>query len=167
MTTPIKDEILELGETYVTLLKSPICPAEVRTAIIKHLDFVRQQLDMTNPELVRSVFSFLAATSSLPVGEIASREVTAQQATATADLLSAAAIAQATTQPVAQPIALPVAAAVAEPAVVVTAPSPAPQPMTVPVAASPIMTPEPVKATSGNLASRLSASGDDREDILS
>jgi hypothetical protein len=137
MTAEMKAEILELGETFVTLLKSPICPPEVRTAIVSHLDQVRKQLDMTNPELVRSVFSFLATTAGLPQ----TVATTQAQGEAVSTVLAAAA-------------ATTTMAESAKPAV----PAPAAaQPMAAAAAAPATETGK----SSGNLAARLAASGEE------
>lgn len=160
MSTQMKAEILELGETLVTLLKSPICPPEVRVAIIGHLDQVRQQLDMTNPDLVRSVFSFLAETATLP----ASPAKTQAQGQAIAAVLTAVAAPTASDLPA---NALPTPAKVEEPLTATAAATTrqnAAQPA--PVVAS-VQAPEPVKMTNGNLASRLAISTEEREDVLS
>ena len=144
MSTELKAEILELGETFVTLLKSPICPPEVRASIISHLDQVRLQLDMTNPELVRSVFSFLAATTKLPASEAKTQAqgqaisaVLAAAAPTTAELPTAPVIVPAQPEP---QIAMAAASGqIAQPA----------QQVAQPVA------PEPARTTGRNLASRL------------
>ncbi len=159
MPTQTKDEILQLGETFVTLLKSPICPPEVRASIIQYLDQVRQQLDMTNPELVLSVFNFLATTSQLPSTE-AIRQAQGQAistviaaATNTGELPNAPATP--VTGELTQPEAKAMAAAAPASAV---APQPAVAQPTNPPVANPL--PDPTRNTGRNLASRL---GEDRE----
>ena len=158
MSTQTKDEILQLGETFVTLLKSPICPPEVRASIIQYLDQVRKQLDMTNPELVLSVFNFLATTSQLPSTD----SIRQAQGQAIATVLGAAAntgeLPNAPATPVtgelAQPEAKVIAAAtVPAPAVAQPTNSPANPPL-----ANPLQ--DPARNTGRNLASRLS---EDRE----
>ena len=156
MSTQSKDEILQLGETFVTLLKSPICPPEVRASIIQYLDQVRKQLDMTNPELVLSVFNFLATTSQLPSTDA----IRQAQGQAIATVLGAAANtgelpnapAVATTGELA-PLEEPKAMAAAAPAPVAQAVAQA-----VPAVANPLQ--DPARNTGRNLASRLS---EDRE----
>jgi hypothetical protein len=152
MSTQSKEDILQLGETFVTLLKSPICPPEVRSAIIQYLDKVRKQLDMTNPELVLSVFNFLATTSQLPATEA----IAQAQGQAISSVLAAAARTgelpniSVTTTPTGE-LAPP------EPKVMAaaTAPAAAAQPVTHPVpVAAPSVT-DAVRNTGRNLASRL------------
>ena len=158
MSTQSKDEILQLGETFVTLLKSPICPPEVRASIIQYLDQVRKQLDMTNPELVLSVFNFLATTSQLPSTDA----IRQAQGQAISTVIAAAANTgelpnaptTSTTGELVQPEAKAMAAA-----------APAPEPVqaqpvaqAVPVVSNPMQ--DPARNTGRNLASRLS---EDRE----
>ncbi len=153
-----KDEIMQLGETFVTLLKSPICPPEVRASIIQYLDQVRKQLDMTNPELVLSVFNFLATTSQLPSTDA----VRQAQGQAISTVLAAAA----KTGELPSAPAVPTTgelAPIEEPKVMAAAAPAAPAPVTaqaqpvaqaIPVVANPLQ--DPARNTGRNLASRLS-----------
>ena len=145
MSTELRADILELGETFVTLLKSPICPPEVRVSIISHLDQVRLQLDMTNPELVRSVFTFLAATTKLP----ASEAKTQAQGQAISAVLAAATAPTTAELPIA-PVSVP-----AQPELQIAMAAASGQASPQPVAATQEAAPEPVRTTGGNLASRL------------
>lgn len=156
MPTQSKDEIMQLGETFVTLLKSPICPPDVRASIIQYLDQVRKQLDMTNPELVLSVFNFLATTSQLPSTDA----VRQAQGQAISTVLAAAA----KTGELPNAPAAPVTGELTPPeetkAMAAAAPAPVAQPVAqaVPVVANPLQ--DPARNTGRNLASRLS---EDRE----
>ena len=158
MPTQSKEEIMQLGETFVTLLKSPICPPEVRGSIIQYLDQVRKQLDMTNPELVLSVFNFLATTSQLPStdavrqGQGQAISTVLAAAAKTGELPNAPAVS--TTGELA-PIEEPKAMAAAAPSAPVQAQPVAPA---VPVVANPLPNPlqDPARNTGRNLASRLS-----------
>ena len=160
MSTQSKDEILQLGETFVTLLKSPICPPEVRASIIQYLDQVRKQLDMTNPELVLSVFNFLATTSQLPSTDA----VRQAQGQAISTVLAAAAkTGELPSAPVTPPTGEltppeePKVMAAAAPAFQ-TQPQAQPVAQAVPAVANPLQ--DPTRNTGRNLASRLS---EDRE----
>ncbi|NOT59165.1 MAG: hypothetical protein HOP19_02960 [Acidobacteria bacterium] len=149
MSTQPKDDILLLGETFVTLLKSPICPPEVRAAIIQYLDKVRKQLDMTNPELVLSVFNFLATTAQLPSTEA----VTQAQGQAISTVLAAASkTGELPELPATQPTG---ELAPPEPKVMAAAAPTTAQPVmhSVPVGAP--STVDPARNTGRNLASRL------------
>ena len=158
MSTQTKDEILQLGETFVTLLKSPICPPEVRASIIQYLDQVRKQLDMTNPELVLSVFNFLATTSQLPSTDA----IRQAQGQAIATVLGAAAntgeLPNAPAAPVTGELASPDAPKIMAAAAPVAPVQAQPVAQAVPVVANPLQ--DPARNTGRNLASRLS---EDRE----